>query len=132
MRQHLLILILAGTTLALVAGLGTALAGPSAATAVCGGAAGVTGPAYSGTTAAGNTYNLTVGGAGVTCAFATKWMRKLVPHTIGKIGSTITGPRGWRCTGIPFVGLPLKAYQGLCRNGAKKIVWSPKAGGIGG
>jgi hypothetical protein len=139
MRKHLLTLALVvtmslvGSTIAMLFGLESASGGTAAPSMVCSAATGVTGPAYSGPSGAGTSYNLTVGGAGVTCAFATTWMRKLATRKIGKLPTTIAGPAGWRCNGILVApGWPLKAYQGICKKGARKFVWSPKVGGIGG
>lgn len=132
MRRRFLTLILVGSAIALLSGLTPAFAGTAAGSAVCNAAAGVTGPAYSGPST-GNTYNLTVGGSGVTCAFATRWLRKLAPRKTGKLPTALAGPAGWTCTAIHMgPGWPLKAYQGLCRKGTLKIVWSPRVGGVGG
>lgn len=83
-----------------------------------------TGPSYTVDGMKDSQYRL--GLKGVTCAFATKWMRKLATKKIGRLPTTITGPSGWKCTGFEMVGLAPKAYQGRCRQGGKSFSWTPR------
>lgn len=84
----------------------------------------VTGPSYSAGGMTSNRYRLSF--KGVSCSFATTWMRKLATKKVGKDSTTIAGPAGWKCRGSQVApGWPLKAYQAQCSSGTKFFGWHP-------
>lgn len=106
------------------AGVGAgAPAEPSAALAPAAGCV-VTGPSYSAGGMTSNKYRLSL--KGVSCSFATAWMRKLVTKKAGKLPTKIAGPAGWKCIGSQVApAWPLKAYQGECSKGTTFFGWHP-------
>lgn len=114
------VIIAALAALALTAG--PAPATPIAAQKYCGE---FPGPAYKQVgLPPGSKYGVTVNG--VTCGFASTWMRKLAGKSVKSYGTTLTGPAGWRCNSL---ALPRdwrkQAAAGLCRNGARLFSYSP-------
>jgi len=61
----------------------------------------------------------------VTCAFATRWAKKLLKTKYkGEAATKLKGPAGWSCLpSIPHGG----GVPGQCRHGSKLFSWGPDA-----
>jgi hypothetical protein len=100
-----------------------ALASPTAITAHQAACPDFTGPAWSIPEfgQSGTAWKVTA--SHVSCAFATRWAKKLL-HTRykGEAQTKLKGPGGWHCLpSIPHGG----GVQGECRSGKKSFGWGP-------